>query len=246
MRLMKFFAVFCGIYFLVPVSAHAQSKIIGSFNGGISILSARDTKLRTPEFKIETPSGRFLIRDKPDEFLDHYKTGFNIGVGFGYFLDARQRVALHGNLHYTTHPFDGDRTISRIREEGGALLSQELTNASIRGPSLNVLAISLNFMVNPGASDLKVVPYLIGGVSWFRSSSSGIIWVNFYPSIRDDSILRVIPSENTSRFGLNFGGGIRLNLTDRFGIFIAVRYNLIMDEDYNTRYIPLNIGVFIR
>ena len=238
----------CGSFGL----AQAQSNMMFQGSGGFSIPLTGNI--------IRTETMDDFISWTNDDMADYYKTGFSIGGGIGYFLDARQRVALQGNIDYTTQPWseaDALRIVRRELEQFDLYLRDD---ASISGPSLNFWAISVGLRVNPEAYNLKIVPYFIGSVSLVKLSGNGpITAINGLTKVQ--SSLEIV---DTSRFGFAFGVGLSLNLTYRSGIFIEARYNLILGEEMsepedlsdeilkrleqrkNLGLIPLKIGLFVR
>lgn len=224
----------CGSFGL----AQAQSKMMFQGSGGVS------------------------IPNRPEEFSDYWKMGFNIGGGFGYFLNSRQRLALQGTIDYNKLPLD-DRSVEReIKDEiRNAGFSVDDLNISVSGPSSRILAIFLGLRVNPAGSDRKIIPYLIGGLNLiqlsqdgeFSASVDGEIDTFFGTGSYNEEITGSVTTADESRFGLRFGAGLDLNLNYRSGIFVEAGYNLISkgeSEDSSVEaktlgLIQLKIGYFI-
>ena len=189
--------------------AQAQSKMMFQGSGGVSIPTTT----------------------KP-EAVDFYwkKMGFNIGGGFGYFLDARERVALQGNIDYNRLPFNENGAKQDIRSSLDLYISPSaLSAARISGTPASFLGIFLGFRVNPSISERKIIPYLIGGVSLIRMSGGGEITIieDFF----GETVIE-IETVDESRLGLTFGAGLSLNLNYRSGIFVEAGYSLISKGEF--------------
>ena len=89
-------------------------------------------------------------------------------------------------------------------------------NAKIAGVTGNVL-----FSI-PGA--VIISPYLIGGVGYYRVSSS------------------VTGSVASNNFGFNAGAGVKIPLLV-FAAFVEARYNRVSENGGSTSFIPVTVGV---
>jgi hypothetical protein len=90
--------------------------------------------------------------------------------------------------------------------------------------SINAKIASITGNAVYNMSGLEMTPYLIGGVGYYRASSS------------------VAGSESSSNFGVNAGAGLRIPLTG-FSVFIEARYNHFTDNGGSTSYVPVTVGV---
>jgi opacity protein-like surface antigen len=90
-------------------------------------------------------------------------------------------------------------------------------NAKIAGVSGNVV------LSMAGAG---ITPYLIGGVGYYRVSSSA----------------SGIGSVASNHFGFNAGAGLNLPLSG-FSTFIEARYNRISESGASTSFVPVTVGV---
>jgi hypothetical protein len=88
-------------------------------------------------------------------------------------------------------------------------------NAKIAGVSGNVV------LTMAGA---QMAPYLIGGVGYYRVSSS---------------LTGTVASNN---FGFNAGAGLQIPLSG-FATFIEARYNRISENGGSTSFVPVTVGV---
>jgi opacity protein-like surface antigen len=89
-------------------------------------------------------------------------------------------------------------------------------NAKIAGVSGNVL---LNV---PGG--VVIAPYVIGGVGYYRVSSSAT------------------GTAASNNFGFNAGAGVRIPLTG-FMTFIEARYTRITESGGSTSFVPVTVGI---
>lgn len=89
------------------------------------------------------------------------------------------------------------------------------TNAKIADFSGNVVYS----LPSPG-----ITPYLIGGIGYYRVSSS------------------VAGSSSSSHVGFNAGGGVKIPLTG-FSVFGEARYNRFSETGGSTSFVPVTVGV---
>jgi len=88
-------------------------------------------------------------------------------------------------------------------------------NAKIAGVSGNVVL---------SMAGAQMTPYLIGGVGYYRVSSS---------------LTGTVASNN---FGFNAGAGLQIPLSG-FATFIEARYNRISENGGSTSFVPVTVGV---
>jgi Outer membrane protein beta-barrel domain len=88
-------------------------------------------------------------------------------------------------------------------------------NAKIAGVSGNVVL---------SMAGAELTPYVIGGVGYYRVSSSAT------------------GSVASNNFGFNAGAGLRIPLTG-FSTFIEARYNRISESGGSTSFVPVTVGV---
>jgi hypothetical protein len=94
---------------------------------------------------------------------------------------------------------------------------------SATGVSAKIAGVSGNVVFSvPGA--VIVSPYLIGGVGYYRVSSS------------------VTGSVASNNFGFNAGAGVKVPLL-AFATFIEARYNRISENGGSTSFVPVTVGV---
>ena len=227
----------CGSFGL----AQAQPKIMFFGGSGISFPIKSDLV-----FPI-SPNDVGSIR-----LADGVKTGFNVGVGVGFFFGKNQRIGLRGTIDYNTLPPNGTEALRQIAKLGANIADVSILDA----PSLNLLNISLDIMVNIGLSNPQVVPYFIGGVNWDRSSAKDL-------TVSESGAVFNTTIDTDSGIGFNVGAGLSLYLTNRLGLFAEARYSFIkLKNEASTRevgssrvfnrdyvdfggYIPVKIGCFI-
>jgi len=88
-------------------------------------------------------------------------------------------------------------------------------NAKIAGVSGNVVF---------GMPGVVITPYLIGGVGYYRVSSSAT------------------GSVASNNFGFNAGAGVKIPLI-AFSTFIEARYNRVSESGRSTSFVPVTVGV---
>lgn len=88
-------------------------------------------------------------------------------------------------------------------------------NAKIAGVSGNVVF---------GMPGVVITPYLIGGVGYYRVSSSAT------------------GSVASNNFGFNAGAGVKIPLI-AFSTFIEARYNRVSESGGSTSFVPVTVGV---
>ncbi len=93
---------------------------------------------------------------------------------------------------------------------------------SVSSIKAKIASISGNVVYS--MQSVGITPYLIGGIGYYRSSSS------------------VAGTSATNNFGFNAGGGVKLPLTG-FSVFAEARYNRFSETGGSTSFVPVTVGV---
>jgi opacity protein-like surface antigen len=143
------------------------------------------------------------------DFGKLFNTGYNLtgtigvnpaGTPVGFRIDAAY------------NQFGAKRTTA---VPNGAIVTLGRVNAKIAGVSGNVVF---------GMPGVVITPYLIGGVGYYRVSSSAT------------------GSVASNNFGFNAGAGVKIPLI-AFSTFIEARYNRISENGGSTSFVPVTVGV---
>ena len=107
--------------------------------------------------------------------------------------------------------FRGDVAYNQFSAKGGA------SNVKAKVASVSANAVW-------GLPGVIITPYLIGGVGYYRLSSS------------------LTGSSASNRGGFNVGGGLNLGLL-AFKAFAEARYTLVATANGSTTFVPITVGV---
>ena len=134
----------------------------------------------------------------------------DLGNAFGTGFNVTGTIGI--NVPLLPIGFRIDAAYNQFGAKGGSNV-----NAKIAGVSGNVVF---------GMPGVVITPYFIGGVGYYRVSSSA----------------SGIGTAASNHFGFNGGAGLKLPLLV-FSAFIEARYNRVSENGGSTSFIPVTIGV---
>lgn len=171
----------------------------------------------------------FSVPSSPEEFSDYWKMGFSLGAGIGYPLSPI--MLMQGSLDYSRFPFDDDRFLRDSGYSGYGF--------SISGGSATIITVSADLKARPSGGTSSIVPYVVGGFSYFRLATS-----NMTISYQGQS--QTLDGESDDALGLAFGAGIEYAIGPKMSLFAEGRYGVGFTEGESTQHFPVKLGIIIK
>ena len=164
----------------------------------------------------------------PSTFSDYWKMGLGGGGGIG--IQINPNLELIGKVFYTTFGLDADKII----KEAGA------TGASIDGGDFNVVEFGLDikYIFASSNPEAKFKPFIIAGLgmgSWKFTAAT--------VSGGGSSITLPFSAINETDFALSGGAGFDMMFSPKMGVWLDVRYTMLMMEGESTGYAPIRAGL---
>ena len=164
---------------------------------------------------------------------NYVKHGFNVDVGGG--VRVNRGIELLGEFGYHELGVRGD------------------VIQSLQVPDANARLYSVTGNLNIPFATGRIRPYAIVGGGWYRRTveftqpSTGLVtvvdpwwgWVGRVAVPTNE----VLGSVSRDAAGLNAGGGISFELSDRTRIFAQVRWHRAFHNPTNTTMVPITVGI---
>ena len=202
------------VYALVALVLTASS---GSF-------AQADASSKRTEISV---SGGLGFAGRPLEFKKFWKSGFTAGAGYGITVGSGDLgySVLQAELTYSSFAFVPDS----VRSVYGFPAS-----TSISSDPVNVLTLMVNYRGTIAASQTSIGPYVligIGAVDFMQKE----ITVN-------GSSFASVPSVSKFSFAWQFGLGVSIPFTEKFGMFVEGKSVIGLLDD-GKQYFPVCAGL---
>jgi len=168
----------------------------------------------------------FAVPSAPEVFADYWKTGINVGGGIGFLLE--RNLQFQGIVEYNNFAFDEDGFLNALGISGSGV--------AVDGASASIVTASANLRVLLSTGSASTAAYLIGGLSFFRLSTSDATVSYIGNSV-------TIPGDSETAAGVSFGGGISFEMNPRLDLFVEAKYGIGFTEGESTQYLPLKVGL---
>jgi hypothetical protein len=166
-------------------------------------------------------SGGIAWSLSPEHFKKYWSLALHLGAGLGYYLTPQLTVG--GSISYSYFDLD-------VRDIPFQL---ENTKQFVKGGDINFIEIVGVVKYYLKSAERSANFYIFGG----PGLSLGII--------TEFDVLRTTVGELTRGVNLMFtsGLGVRFRTSSTTGIFVEVRYNVLISEARDFSYLPLKVGI---
>lgn len=176
----------------------------------------------------------------PNQFVDFWGTGFEVGAGVGFTLAGHFEAVLA--VQAQQFPFENDEFLSEADIIGVDLVTT--------GGGISLSSVHAQLKLNLQESRW-FAPYLIGGL--------GMYWKTFEKTLftlGGDEVAR-LARERTTSPGFMLGAGLALIISPRFRVFVEPGYHFLpvrlirstlpgsLADRRSTRYLPFRIGAVV-
>ena len=199
---------------------------------GLLLIGSADVKAqgeRKPYFQLNTGFS-IPVSETLSEF---WGSGLGLGIGAGYVLN--QKFTILASLDYNRFKINEDKFLT--------LEGLDTSVASIeKGGITTFSAFAEAKMGGVRREDLRMVPYVIAGLGFFRFKSDDVIQV--IPIIGPPELKRTAVTE--SDFGVSAGGGVNIRLTDRFDLYLEGGLVIGFLPGSSTQLFPVKLGLALQ
>lgn len=210
---MKYMLVIIVLGFIFSCSAVAQTD---------SVLSSN----KTPEVLLW---GGMSLPYLPEEYRMFWKTGINIGGGYGFSFDPGSvgYAGLYTTVEYGRTSFDEKRYNDSLKSQHSP------SDTAIGGP-VKLVNFMLNIKGTFSSTKKSIAPYFLIGIGYMYYTQSEI-YVISNPSL-------TVPGVNKGGVSWTFGIGVELPLTDRARAFVQAK-SLLGVTNPSRQYFPITAGL---
>ena len=184
---------------------------------------------KKPEFRI---SGGLSIPSLPHDFRQYYKTGYNVGLAYGYTFEP-------GDFGYSTVFASVEHNRFYFN-----LIGWEQDHGKIRKvyASWNSSTSMTNLMLNDKGTLTKphqsVAPYFLIGIGYIRVQTDAV-------EITGDTIATIDASSESS-ISYSLGTGFDIAANDHLGFFVEWRFLIGTAATPGRQLFPLCVGMRYR
>ena len=170
----------------------------------------------------------------PDEFNDYWKTGMNIGGGYGWSFAPGELgyATVLATAEYSRFAFDSAGVSSTIRA-----IDTSYKNLTSIGRPTSIFSVLLNFKGSFSPTKKSIAPYFILGVGYMYFNVGSV-------SVEGDTTF-TLSREKKSAFSWTAGVGIEVPISESIDIFVQAK-SLLGAIDRTRQYFPISGGVMIR
>jgi opacity protein-like surface antigen len=165
----------------------------------------------------------------PTLFSDYWKMGFGFGGGLG--LQFNPQVEIIGRFHYNTFPLDDDKLLSDAGVSGSSVTIDGLDFQSLE------FGVDLKYIFKM-AAESKFKPYMVTNVGFANVKFTDV-------TITGDGGSITLPASSISETDFTFAPGLGFDymFAPKVGMWIDVRYALVLTEGETTSYLPIKAGL---
>ena len=165
----------------------------------------------------------------PDTFTNHWRSGYNLGLGAGYPLSTNLEII--GQFHYDNFQLDD---ISYLKD-----ITDSDLYASATGGSTWIAGFLADLkLYSPLSEKSTITPYLVGGLGLFTKTIQKIR-ITLEEGTYEET------KESDMPFGAGLGLGAEILMGKRTYFIVEGRFNVLFTDE-TTVYMPIKLGISIK
>ncbi|MBN1480904.1 outer membrane beta-barrel protein [candidate division KSB1 bacterium] len=166
----------------------------------------------------------------PDDFQNHWRSGFNVGLGLGYNFSPKFEI--QGEFLYDNFQLDDIAFLNDITGNNDVY-------ASVAGGGASLYAVYANFKyLSPIERNTSLTPYIVGSLGLAAQQIAE-------KKVTVEEGPYTIPKESQTSPGVGLGIGVEIVMGGRTSFVVEGRFNILFTDE-TTVYFPLKLGIVIR
>ena len=181
--------------------------------------------VKTPEISI---SAGLSIPYLPYPFKNFWKTGFNMGFGYGYKVSSGSLGygTVGGKVEYNQFPFDREGLMRELKIT---------SNIPIEGKATVAFTVMATARGTFATGQNAFAPFFVLGLGYMNVSSGEITFNG----------VTVRPRETRGGLSYQLGGGLDVAASERVKIFVEAKFFMGFTSDPGRQYFPIVLGARI-
>lgn len=201
--------------------------VLSIFMSNFAFTQSDSSASKTTEVSI---SGGTAIPSLPYPFKEFWKSGINIGFGYGYSMNPGSLGygSLFGTVGYNRFPFDREGYVNA--------LNVNPATTGIEGDATSIITLMGTLKGTFSTNKQSVAPYFLFSLGYMNVTSGQIRWKG--------AIAR--PKETKAGFAYELGAGLDVPANERVTIFAEGKFFLGFTSEPGRQYFPICIGARIK